>query len=100
MPSISKPDTLLLSNINFNFDSDKLISTKNIRNYFGSTDASTINKIEITGYTDSIGGVSYNLKLSERRALSVKEYFLNTYKFPENLIKSEGKGMIEDNGSL
>lgn len=96
LPLLSKADTLLLSKINFNFDSDKLLSTKNINKYFDSINVSTIDKIEIRGYTDSIGDKSYNLNLSQRRALSVKEYLMNTYKLPESLITAAGKGMIKD----
>ncbi len=33
-------------------------------------------QVELAGYTDSIGGVAYNQKLSERRAVAVKEYLV------------------------
>jgi OmpA-OmpF porin, OOP family len=33
-------------------------------------------QVELAGYTDSIGSAAYNLKLSQRRAESVKEYLL------------------------
>ncbi|MCK4237410.1 MAG: OmpA family protein, partial [Candidatus Krumholzibacteria bacterium] len=35
-------------------------------------------RIEIRGYTDSVGGYEYNLKLSERRADAVKQYVINS----------------------
>ncbi|MGD0959044.1 MAG: OmpA family protein [Methylomonas sp.] len=33
--------------------------------------------VEIQGHTDSVGSVGYNEKLSERRALAVKQYLIN-----------------------
>lgn len=94
------PDTLLLGELNFNFDSDTLISTKPLNDYFDSINFSKISNIEIVGYTDSIGKQSYNLKLSEKRALSVKEYLLNTYNLPDSLVTTIGKGIIKDNTLL
>ncbi|MFY0688126.1 MAG: OmpA family protein [Cyclobacteriaceae bacterium] len=37
----------------------------------------TIKKIEISGHTDSIGSEEVNLRMSQRRANSVMEYFVN-----------------------
>ena len=34
-------------------------------------------KVEIQGHTDSVGAAAYNLKLSQRRAESVREYLLS-----------------------
>ncbi len=47
-----------------------------------------------TGYTDSTGPAAYNLKLSERRAQSVKNYLVERG-VPANLIYTEGKGMAD-----
>jgi OOP family OmpA-OmpF porin len=44
-----------------------------------------------TGYTDSIGSVAYNLKLSQRRADSVKNYLISKG-VPADRIYAEGKG--------
>ncbi|OWT65815.1 outer membrane protein OmpA [Candidimonas nitroreducens] len=44
-----------------------------------------------TGYTDSIGSVAYNLKLSQRRADAVKSYLVSRGVDP-NHIYAEGKG--------
>ncbi len=32
----------------------------------------------VTGHTDRIGSLSYNMKLSERRAVVVKDYLVTT----------------------
>jgi outer membrane protein OmpA-like peptidoglycan-associated protein len=94
------PDTLLLSGINFKFDSDKLNSTIILTEYFDKIDFSMIDKIVINGYADSIGKYEYNLRLSERRALSVKEYLLKNYQLKDSLIKAVGKGVTKDNVQL
>jgi len=48
-------------------------------------------KIELSAHTDDIGSKAYNLKLSERRAASVKEYLFNN-DISENQIVSKGYG--------
>ena len=48
-------------------------------------------KVEIRGYTDSVGSWELNLKLSKQRANSVKEYLVNSGLVPERLI-AEGYG--------
>lgn len=57
--------------IHFSFDSDdseaKLANTVEVLKAYPQA------KVEITGYTDSVGSSEYNLKLSEERALSVAD---------------------------
>jgi len=48
-------------------------------------------KIEISAHTDDVGSKAYNLKLSERRAASVKEYLFDK-NIPESQIVSKGYG--------
>jgi len=48
-------------------------------------------KIEISAHTDDVGSKIYNLKLSERRATSVKEYLFDK-EIPESQIVSKGYG--------
>jgi len=43
-------------------------------------------KVEIRGYTDSVGGWEYNLDLSQRRADAVKQYLLNSGISPDRLV--------------
>lgn len=47
-----------------------------------------------TGYTDSFGSVAYNLKLSQRRAMAVKEYLVSQG-IPADKIYIEGKGKTD-----
>lgn len=48
-------------------------------------------KIVITGYTDRLGSEAYNQKLSERRALAVKDYIVSKGVASDRLV-AEGKG--------
>jgi len=50
-----------------------------------------VNNVAITGYADRIGSQQYNLKLSERRAVSVKDYLVNKG-VDSGRMKTEGKG--------
>ncbi len=51
-----------------------------------------ITTIIIEGHSDSQGDKEVNLKLSNQRALSVKQYFLNFIKMSEITIEAIGKG--------
>ena len=58
-------------------------------------------KIDITldGWTDSIGTVKYNMKLSQRRADAVKKYLVDNFKIDPARIKAVGHGIskLHDN---
>jgi len=53
--------------------------------------ATVLNSVAVVGYTDSIGSVAYNEKLSLRRAESVRNY-LTEHGVPADKITVEGKG--------
>jgi outer membrane protein OmpA-like peptidoglycan-associated protein len=46
----------------------------------------------IGGHTDAVGGDAYNLDLSERRALAVKNYLINTRGIAEQRLIEKGFG--------
>lgn len=69
-------------------------------NYFNSIDENEITGIHIIGYTDSIGSDRYNLNLSKRRAISVKNYLIENLKLRQHFIKTTGKGISRDQGKL
>lgn len=48
-------------------------------------------RIEIRGYTDSVGKLAYNQKLSERRAIAVKAYLV-AHGVAANLPGAQGLG--------
>jgi OmpA-OmpF porin, OOP family len=47
--------------------------------------------IIVVGHTDSVGSDAYNMKLSQRRAASVKDYLVK-HGVPANRVYTEGKG--------
>jgi outer membrane protein OmpA-like peptidoglycan-associated protein len=48
-------------------------------------------KVSIRGYTDSTGKAEYNQKLSEKRAIAVKDY-LESHGVPAGILAAEGFG--------
>lgn len=68
----------MLNGVTFEFDKATLTpNAKTILN--GVADALLARKdinVEIDGYTDDIGSAAYNLRLSQRRADSVKQYLI------------------------
>jgi OOP family OmpA-OmpF porin len=51
-------------------------------------------KVEIQGHTDSTGSPAYNLKLSKRRADSVRDYLLSNGVNPDQLV-TQGYGQTQ-----
>jgi outer membrane protein OmpA-like peptidoglycan-associated protein len=51
-------------------------------------------KIELEGHTDSVGGNDYNLKLSDRRASSVRDY-LTQQGVPADTVTATGLGKAD-----
>jgi OOP family OmpA-OmpF porin len=49
-------------------------------------------RLSIEGHTDSEGAEDYNMDLSERRAVSVRTYLMDTYKVDGNRLESRGWG--------
>ncbi|MEJ8856232.1 OmpA family protein [Variovorax robiniae] len=51
--------------------------------------------IQIVGYTDPLGGVDYNQRLSVARANAVRDYMVSRGGVPANVIQTEGRGKTE-----
>jgi outer membrane protein OmpA-like peptidoglycan-associated protein len=83
--------TSIALNVFFEFNSDRIL-----QNYYGDLDKLgkvltdpqySAYRVQIEGYTDSIGSDSYNRRLSERRAESVKHYLIQHFPIrPERLV--------------
>ncbi|MCF6269973.1 MAG: OmpA family protein [Melioribacteraceae bacterium] len=86
-------DKVVLNNIKFEFDSNNLTTPdKNaLAKLLAQLNEFPSAKISLTGYADSVGPEAYNLKLSKRRAESVKEYLVSNGIDADRLI-SDGKG--------
>ena len=82
-----------LQTVNFDFDKSNIdeeaarILTENIR---ALMDAPNFN-VRIDAYTDHVGGDQYNLRLSQRRASSVSDFYMNNG-VSKNRIETRGLG--------
>lgn len=85
--------TLALQNIFFDYDSDRLKPTSfaELNRVVDLLRSNPRLKVEIGGHTDARGDDAYNLKLSERRAKSVRNYLIEQGIAPERLA-SKGYG--------
>jgi outer membrane protein OmpA-like peptidoglycan-associated protein len=91
------------SGILFGFDSDKLTSEaqENVLKFADILNEFPDTNISIEGHTDSRGSQSYNQSLSERRALSVRNFLVNQ-KVAESRLFTIGHGFnkpVADNNT-
>ncbi len=54
-----------------------------------------LERVTLTGHTDSVGTEEYNLSLSEKRAAFVRDKLVSEYGIPRELIEVVGKGKSE-----
>lgn len=83
--------------IPFDFNSDKpsLEGMKLLTKIGDSLHEMNLNKILIVGHTDSKGDGKYNLKLSDRRANSVKNLLIKQLPTLKNMLEAKGVGENE-----
>lgn len=82
----------------FGFDSAELTEDGKLRlkAVLGSLTATDLQdeKIQITGHTDNLGEDSYNIKLSQQRATTVRDYLVSQGVVPA-FIETSGVGAAE-----
>src|SRR6516162_1904160 len=78
-PPPPPPQKIILRGVHFDFDKAVIRDIdKPVLDEAAETLKSNPNvKVEVNGYCDAIGGVAYNLKLSQRRAEAVAGYLEN-----------------------
>ncbi len=59
---------------------------------FDHINAKDIQRVKITGYTDPTGPLTYNMKLSKKRAEAAAEYIEKHFDVPSNKVVVVGKG--------
>jgi outer membrane protein OmpA-like peptidoglycan-associated protein len=83
-------------NVLFDFNSDKIqqnnSSDLDKLGRILTTPQYSAYRVQIAGYTDSIGSDSYNQRLSERRADSVKRYLLQHFRIQSDRLVVRGYG--------
>jgi outer membrane protein OmpA-like peptidoglycan-associated protein len=79
--------TVVLQAVNFKTNSDQLTDTaqQKLDEVAAGLVGQPTLKVEIDGHTDSTGSKAYNMKLSERRAASVRKYLVSKGVDPSNL---------------
>ncbi len=85
--------------ISFDVNSSELSKTSKVELLLlaKAINASDSNKVyTITGYADNTGGKVYNEKLSEARALAVRDMLVNEYSVNPDKLKIDYKGAVEN----
>ena len=84
---------MVLQDVNFKFDSAKLRPQAFPKLDQAAADLKGQNypHVQVDGYTDNIGPAAYNLKLSERRAQSVRKYLIGKG-VPADTLTTKGYG--------
>ncbi|MDR3394984.1 MAG: OmpA family protein [Parasulfuritortus sp.] len=90
---LAKGHPLVLEDVNFKFDSSKLQPQAGtiLNQAADDLKAASYPPTKIDGYTDSTGPAAYNVKLSERRAASVKAYLVDKG-VPADSLTTKGYG--------
>ena len=85
--------TLVLQNVNFEFNKSTLTAGAQdvLRGVAKGLNSQKDLKVEIAGHTDSKGSDSYNLRLSNERAASVRSFLISQSVSPTQLV-SKGYG--------
>lgn len=93
---LDRDTALVLENIRFAFGSDELLpSSYNDLELVVEYLNSNLNvSIRVIGHTDDVGTAKANMKMSEKRARRVYEYFVNNEIRPDR-VKYEGKGQTQ-----
>lgn len=90
----SGSDTIVLRSVLFPFDSSQITpASAAILDEVANIIMGQTKKIQINGYTCSMGTVAYNQGLSERRAAAVKRY-LESRSVPGSMMTTVGHGML------
>jgi outer membrane protein OmpA-like peptidoglycan-associated protein len=88
--------TSIALNVFFEFNSDKIL-----QGYYGDLDKLgkvltapqySAYRVQVEGHTDNIGSDSYNRRLSENRAKSVKQYLVQHFSIPSDRLVVRGLG--------
>ena len=92
-PPAKPAEELVLKGVNFETASAKLKpeSTKILDGVAATIKKCNCSKVDIRGYTDSVGKAEYNRRLSEHRAIAVKDY-LEAHGVAKGVLTAQGLG--------
>jgi outer membrane protein OmpA-like peptidoglycan-associated protein len=86
-------DTIIIRNIQFDFDKYLVQNPDTLLRYQRLLTKPGIKKVQVVGYTDDVGSVTYNLDLSKKRAGEVARLLTSKFNLPPALIEAEGRGI-------
>jgi outer membrane protein OmpA-like peptidoglycan-associated protein len=99
-PRLSHPppaiDTLVIHNIQFDFDKYLIQNPDTLLRYRRILTRPGIKKIQVVGFTDDTGTETYNLDLSRKRAREIGRLLSSKFNIPPALIEAEGSGISRD----
>ena len=102
---VAVDEVIVIDNLHFAFNSAELtMADKSILDLLAARlgkDAPNA-KLSLAGFTDSVGADAYNLKLSEKRAMSVANYLVKAGVPQSNIVAVSGAGEadpVADNGT-
>ena len=90
------PDTLVIHNIQFEFDKYLMQNPDTLQRYRRLLTTPGIRKIQVVGFTDDNGSVAYNMELSQKRAREIGRLLSEKFDIPPTLIETEGRGISRD----
>ncbi len=88
-----RTDTIVLRNIQFDFDKYLMQNPDTLQRYRSLFAKPGIRKIRVVGFTDDTGSEAYNLDLSQKRAREIGHLLIQKFNLAPGLIEMEGKGI-------
>ena len=89
-------DTIVVHNIQFDFDQYLIQNPDTLQQYRRLLTRPGIKKIQVMGFTDDVGSDAYNLDLSQKRAQEVARLLSSTFHIDPALIEVKGKGISKE----
>lgn len=86
-------DTLVIHNIQFDFDKYLVQNPDTLQRYKSLFTRPGIKRIQVVGFTDETGSDAYNLDLSKKRANEVARILASKFNITPTLIEAEGRGI-------
>lgn len=89
-------DTLVIPDVLFAFDKSSLQkhSYELLDSFCTHIRGRQIDSIVVEGHTDSIGGTTYNERLSQERSQTVRDYFVSSCGLKASIITLRGRGAL------
>ncbi len=95
-PEPEKTDTLIIHNIQFEFDRWLVDNPDTLLRYRKILTRPDVKKIRVVGFTDDKGSDAYNQDLSEKRAREVARLLSTKFGIQASIIETEGRGISHD----